>query len=125
MLNILLVEDDPDLREAIYDLLSRKYTVTQAENGKVGQELLEVEHFDLVISDAQMPQMNGVDLLRWIKKEKPTPFILMTGYSDLLETQSIFSLNIDNFIIKPFQNIDLLTAIQEVIHILPARTGTR
>jgi CheY-like chemotaxis protein len=116
MLRILLVEDDDDLRQAISDLLSRKYIVVEATNGKSGQEMLSHGHFDLVISDAQMPLMNGVEFLRWIKQQNKTiPFILMTGYSEMLETKTTFDLEVDNFIVKPFLNTDLMDAVNEVL----------
>jgi len=115
MKRILLVEDDYDLRQAIHDLLSRKYDVTDAANGREAQELAGQSQFDLIVSDAQMPLMNGVEFLEWVRHEKPTPFILMTGYSEMLETRKTFDLNVDNFIVKPFMNTDLLDAIEEVL----------
>ncbi len=115
MMRILLVEDDDDLRHAISDLLSRKYIVIEAANGKAGQELMAHGNFDLVISDAQMPLMNGVDFLKWTQEKMPTPFILMTGYSEMLDTKKTFDLQVDNFIVKPFMNSDLMDAVSEVL----------
>lgn len=121
MMRILLVEDDKDLRQAICELLSRKYEVVEAANGKLGQELLTQGQFDLIISDAQMPLMNGVEFLLWTREKKPTPFILMTGYSEMLDAKKTFDLEVDNFIVKPFMNTDLLEAVNEVFQQKMAR----
>lgn len=116
MVRILLVEDDQDLRSTIQNVLSKQnYLVSLANNGKEGQHMLLSHEYDVVISDVQMPEMDGLALLKWCKAYKPTPFILMTGYSDKLDTQTVFQLNADNFIMKPFEGLDLLHAIREVL----------
>src|SRR3989344_8465266 len=95
---ILLVEDDDYFRSAVKDLLSKKYDVLEAANGKIARDLLILTSVDLVLSDIQMPHFTGVDLLEWVKKNRPSPVILMTGFSHILETQRAHELGADDFL---------------------------
>lgn len=114
---ILVVEDDQYFREALCDGLKKHYDVLQAPNGKSAKEILSFQTVHLVLSDIQMPGFTGLELLEWSKENKPVPFILMTGFSMVLETQNAFSLGAKGFIAKPFKNIDLLSTIKEVLGI--------
>ena len=58
-----------------------------------------------------MPDMSGTDLLAWTKKNSPTPLILMTGYSDVIEAQAAYQLGAQEFLSKPFALKDLEQAI--------------
>jgi DNA-binding NtrC family response regulator len=82
MANILVVDDDPDIREAVDDLLARSgHRVTTAGDGAQARPLLRPGEFDLIITDVKMPGMNGFDLLREIRQTcRDIPVILMTGF---------------------------------------------
>lgn len=113
---ILVVEDDSVFRETICDVLKDKFRVIEAPNGKSACELLSIQQFDLVVSDIQMPNMTGLELLSWSKKNMPqVPFIIMTGFSTLMETQSAYELGAKGFITKPFKIDDL---VKELISVL-------
>lgn len=113
---ILIVEDDQLFREALGDFLRKKFDVSEAANGKNAKEIIESQDFDLVISDIQMPQWTGLDLLSWSIKNKPIPFIIMTGFSLILETNSAFELGAKGFIAKPFKNSELLLTIEAILN---------
>ena len=116
MAKILVVEDDNFFREAICDYLkSKKHQISEASNGKIAREILVSQDFDIVLSDIQMPLLTGIELLEWSKINKPTPFIIMTGFSMLLETQSAFEMGAKEFISKPFKNHELLASIDRII----------
>lgn len=116
MARILIVEDDGAFRSALKDyLVTKKHHVNEAPNGKVGREIISSVELDLVICDVQMPFLNGVELLEWVKSHKPVPFILMTGFTNLIETQKAAELGADGFLAKPFRNIELLEMIEELI----------
>jgi len=114
---ILVVEDDQFFREAICDVLKKKYDIQEAPNGKVAIELLTLREFDLVLSDIQMPMLTGLELLEWSKKNKPVPFIIMTGFSMVLETKTAFELGATGFIAKPFKNAELIAVIDGILDI--------
>lgn len=91
-LKVLVVEDDPFLREAITQSLDRLGAkVITAGDGKEAFDLLSKNTIDLVISDVQMPVMNGLDLLRNIRKGDPrVPVVLLaTGEAQVNEEQAI------------------------------------
>ena len=70
-MKILVVEDDPRLREAIVDtLMLKRYDVTEAKNGKEAVVLLQEMQPDLVLTDINMPEMTGLELLAYIKQCK-------------------------------------------------------
>jgi CheY-like chemotaxis protein len=68
---ILIVEDSPSLLEIMDSILSRYYMTTTAENGRAGFEKLKENHFDVIISDIDMPEMNGMELYREAIKYDP------------------------------------------------------
>ena len=114
-INILVVEDDDFFREAISGLLENiGYRITSARDGQVAKEKMIEEHFDIVLTDIQMPRMTGVELMLWSKEHRPTPFIIMTGFSTLIENQSAHELGAQEFLRKPFKNNDLLRAIDRI-----------
>ncbi len=112
---ILLVEDDEFFRSAVKSILGKKYEVIEATNGKMARDILSMSTPDLVISDIQMPFFNGVELLEWTRKHKVLPVILMTGFSQILETQKASELGAAEFLAKPFQESELLEKVSRVL----------
>jgi putative nucleotidyltransferase with HDIG domain len=119
---ILIVEDEEFFRTALKNILSKTFDVVEAPNGKVARELLQtLDGISLVLSDIQMPYLSGVDLLEWVKKNKPVPFILMTGFAHILETQNAAELGADDFLAKPFKEAELIEKIRALIPTEAAR----
>lgn len=116
MKKILLVEDDEGFRTILKAALSKKYQVIEASNGKLAREThAMMNDIHLIISDVQMPFMTGVELLEWVKANKPVPFILMTGFSHILETQKAHELGADDFLPKPFKEEDLYEKLVKIL----------
>lgn len=114
---ILVVEDDQFFREALKDFLTKNYSVLEAPNGQSAKEILSMqEDIDLVLSDIQMPVCNGIELLEWSKKNKPIPFVIMTGFSTVLETKSAYEIGAKGFIAKPFKTADLMSTLASVLN---------
>jgi putative nucleotidyltransferase with HDIG domain len=112
-IRILLVEDDDLFRATILrSLVKKQFSVSEASNGKIAREMLLQQTFDLVLSDIQMPHFSGLDLLEWIKKKQPLPVILMTGFSQALETQKAHEAGADDFLAKPFKEADLMEVVR-------------
>jgi putative nucleotidyltransferase with HDIG domain len=120
--HILIVDDEPDLRELLKATLEEAgYSTAEAVNGKAAQAFLTLENCDAVISDIRMPEMDGVELLKLIKQTKNIPVILMTGFSDILETQTAYQMGASEFITKPFNNKELLASLELILN--PKNTG--
>lgn len=114
---ILIVDDDSEIRGALKAILTQGgHDITEAENGKVAQDLLSSQVFDLVISDLQMPVVNGLELLAWLKaRRKSLPVILVTGFAQILETQRAFQLGADDFFSKPFSYQGILKSVDRLL----------
>lgn len=121
---ILLADDNEHLRNALSAFLQgRGFAVTLAPNGKIAKELIQLQDFDLVLSDVQMPFLDGVELLRWIKADRPMPVVMMTAFTNLFETQAAHDLGADDFVAKPFKNSDLLPILERLVLTEAARSA--
>ncbi|EDY16229.1 histidine kinase [Chthoniobacter flavus Ellin428] len=116
-LRILVVEDEPLVREVISVYLAEdQHDVTTAENGRVGLEKFKEGTFDLVMTDRAMPEMNGDQLAIEIKKLRPEqPIILLTGFGDLMAGSGEQPQGVDLVVSKPFTLATLRNAMVEVL----------
>lgn len=115
MKTILVVEDEVKVRKNICDLIeSENYSVECAVNGKEG--LIKAKNIipDLIICDIMMPEMNGFELLNELQKDETTnsiPFIFLTAKVEPENTRYGMKLGADDYVLKPFNIIDLLDTI--------------
>ena len=103
--NILVVDDDADIREVLGDRLeSLGYRVSAAENAKAGLELLERQNPQLVLLDIEMPDMNGIDMLREIRRrEHDVTVVMITAYGTIERAVEAMKEGALDFIPKPFE----------------------
>lgn len=115
---ILIVDDTPEITEFIYQMLHANYRCRIAENGKIGVELAMELSPDLIIADVMMPVMDGLEMVRRLKKHIPTstiPIILLTAKSDKETELESIQLNIEAFVPKPFEPDILLSRVQQLL----------
>lgn len=121
---ILVVEDDAALRDVICRVMKADGAdVLAAEGGESAKATIERlgGNFDLIVSDVNMPGMNGVELLKYVKANFPKiSFFVVTGFSDILEAQAAYDLGADGFLAKPFHLVDLRNALLKA---LPRKGG--
>lgn len=113
--NILLVEDDEDIREGVRILLeSENYNVAEAENGRKGLELLS-EKTDLVILDIMMPGMSGLRTCEEIRKVSNVPVLFLTAKAQ--ESDKLIGLMAggDDYLPKPFSYAELLGRVKALL----------
>ena len=105
MKKILVVDDDDTMRQLLNVALGKiNFEVLTAENGQAGWEVFEREKPFLVFTDVEMPEMDGLELLRKIKKASPhTIVVVMTSYSSEERVIEVLKLGGDNYLKKPFQ----------------------
>ncbi len=86
MAEIILIDDDENMRKTLADCLdSAGHVVDQAENGKAGLQLIENAAYDLIIMDVFMPEMDGIELIQLLQKiDSPPPIITISGGGGLL-----------------------------------------
>lgn len=117
---ILVAEDDASLRQVICKILQAEGSwVEMAENGLIAKNLLDKNegNYDLLLSDVRMPELDGVELLKYTKGAFPRIRVLIfTGFSEILESQQAFELGANAFLAKPFRLTDLKKALLEVFN---------
>ncbi|HXL09424.1 MAG TPA: sigma-54 dependent transcriptional regulator [Candidatus Bathyarchaeia archaeon] len=103
--NILVVDDDADIREVLGDRLeSLGYRVSAAETARAGLELLERQNPQLVLLDIEMPDMNGIDMLREIRRrEHDVTVVMITAYGTIERAVEAMKEGALDFIPKPFE----------------------
>lgn len=124
--NILVVEDDSFFRATIKDIIEQEgFSVEEASNGVIAKDLIKNNSFDVIVSDIQMPEMTGVELVEWTRKifdrsfksHRELPIILMTGFAHIMETQKAHELGVQEFLTKPFKDDELIDAIKKILGI--------
>jgi len=112
---VLIVEDDDNLREAIKETLSLENIVSvTARNGKEALVLLNSRSVDLILSDIQMPELDGIGLLKAVsQKFFRLPIVLMTAYGDIQNAVEAMRLGAADYLVKPFEIKALLDLINQ------------
>ncbi|MBV6645800.1 MAG: response regulator [Cyclobacteriaceae bacterium] len=114
---LLIIEDNEDVRENIMEILElSNYKVVGAENGKEGVKAAKSEIPDLIICDIMMPEMDGYEVLYMLGKDPNTngiPFIFLTAKAEKEDFRHGMSLGADDYLTKPFDDMELLAAIEK------------
>jgi two-component system response regulator FlrC len=115
MIDVLVVEDDTGLREAICDMLDlNKISFKDVENGQAAEEFLLANTVSLVLSDVQMSPGNGYELLASIKKKQLNiPVILMTAYGSIPQAVDAIQAGAVDYLVKPFEVNNLLNTLKK------------
>lgn len=112
---ILVVDDEPNMREILDHWLAKaEYSnVRCAADGQEALTMCCAERFDLVISDINMPRMDGITLLRNLRQlGQHMPAIVFVSGLDSVDRVELLNLGASAFLLKPFRRLDLLTAIE-------------
>ena len=114
---ILVVEDDPSTRELLREfLLEEGWTVKLAQDGKEALLKVRKESFDLVLTDLKMPRMNGIQLLREMRKIAPyIRVVAMSATEDSRTTVKMKELGVCDFITKPFYLNSVLQKVKKAL----------
>jgi DNA-binding response OmpR family regulator len=116
MRRLLVIDDHDDIRENIAEILTLAgYEVFTAENGKRGVETALKENPELVICDIMMPELDGYGVLHLLRKNQATvntPFIFLTAKTERTDFRKGMEMGADDYITKPFDDIELLNAIE-------------
>lgn len=115
MAKIVVIEDHADMRENICEILElANYKVLAAPDGKAGVELVRKELPDLVLCDIMMPELDGYGVLYFLSKHQETasiPFIFLSAKSEKEDFRRGMLMGADDYLTKPFKEIELLDAI--------------
>ena len=119
MPRILAVDDSVSMRQMVaFTLKSAGFDVAEAEDGKSALELARKEKFNLVLADVNMPGMDGIELIRALRAEadyKYTPLLMLTTESGLDKKQEGKAAGATGWIVKPFNQDQLLAIVNKVL----------
>ncbi|MFH1134887.1 MAG: response regulator [Pseudomonadota bacterium] len=115
--SVLVIDDEKRIRDACHKMLTQEgFEVARAENGVLGLEMIQKDHFDIILLDLMMPGLSGFDVLEKVKSLHPdTVIIVITGYATLEHTIEAMKKGAFDFIPKPFSPQDLRLVITKAL----------
>lgn len=126
---ILIVDDDPIMREAMNETLSAAgYETVQCADGESAERVLEAGDIDLVISDIRMPGIDGLELLKRTKAgEEAPPFIVISGHATVPEAVEAMKCGAYDLLVKPFSYRELTSLVEAALtrEVVPCKTEDR
>ncbi|MBC8159066.1 MAG: response regulator transcription factor [Alphaproteobacteria bacterium] len=113
---ILVVEDEPDMRATLRDILETNgFMVDEAEDGKQMRSILGTHSVDLVLLDWMLPDQDGIELAHELRRKGNVPFIMLTGRNDEVDKVVGLEVGADDYITKPFYPRELTARIGAVL----------
>lgn len=117
MFNVLVVEDDKNLKKLMVTYLKRNnYTVFEANNGIQALDIIDKQYIDLVISDVMMPEMDGFELLNELRTSNyEIPIMLITAKGDISDKKQGFILGADDYMVKPVDMEEMILRVSVLL----------
>lgn len=116
MSKILIVEDEEKIARFVeLELKHEGYEVIKTDNGRSGLEIAEKSEVDLVLLDIMIPELNGLEVLRRIRKKSDIPIIMLTARDAVMDKVSGLDAGADDYITKPFAIEELLARIRTAL----------
>jgi signal transduction histidine kinase/DNA-binding response OmpR family regulator len=115
---VLIVEDNAEMRDFIHDILIDTYRIHATDNGRAGLEILQNNSISLIISDLMMPEMDGIEFCKKVKQNLNSshiPIVLLTAKTDIESQISGLKSGADDYITKPFNSQILIEKINNLI----------
>lgn len=111
---VLVVDDESILRSLLEKILKKEgYNVLLAGSGEEALSILADQHVDVLISDINMPEMDGFALLKTVKQKHPNiEVIMMTAYADAYSVKDALLLGADDYITKPFKSVEICMIVE-------------
>ncbi len=129
MKRVLIVDDDGHIREVLrFALTQAGYEVHEAKNGKEALPLAQKTTFDLMVLDIIMPESDGLDVCRELRKSSDLPIIFLSSRDDELDKILGLELGADDYLSKPFSPRELVARVKAVLrrkHLVPDQTATQ
>ena len=114
--SILLIEDEEALARFVeLELRHEGYEVTKRFDGREGLETALAQDFDLILLDIMLPSLNGLEVLRRLRREKQTPVILLTARDAVMDKVTGLDTGADDYITKPFAIEELLARLRAAL----------
>lgn len=121
MKKLLIADDSMMMRDIIKEIIQEDFPeahIYEAVDGLEAQKVLQKEHIDAVLCDWEMPEMNGIDLLKWVRNTpalKTLPFIMVTGTTEKESIVQCIQSGVTDYIVKPLTPETLIHKISKFI----------
>jgi two-component system alkaline phosphatase synthesis response regulator PhoP len=116
MATILVVDDEPKITQLVRDYLERAgFTVVTAHDGREALMRARTEHPDLVVLDLGLPQLDGLDVTRHLRRDVDVPIIMLTARDDETDKLVGLELGADDYVTKPFSPRELVARVRAVL----------
>ncbi|WP_309496472.1 response regulator transcription factor [Sulfurovum sp.] len=116
MIKIIMIEDDVEMAELISEFLSlHNIHVTNYDTPEIGLSALNVEHYDLLILDLSLPNIDGLEVCRLVREKMDIPIIISSARSDIEDKTACFYMGADDYLPKPYESKELLLRIHSVL----------
>ena len=116
MSRILIVDDEANIRDLIKKYARfENYDVDEATNGMEAIEKVENEHYDIIIMDVMMPELDGFSAIKEIRKKCDIPTIVLSARGEEYDRLHGFDLGIDDYVVKPFSPKELLMRVGAIL----------
>lgn len=113
---LLVVEDEATLRETLtYNLKREGYEVVASGDGGEALEIAREQKFDLIVLDVMLPTLDGLSIVRILRKEQRTPIILLTARSGEVDRIMGLETGADDYVVKPFSLGEFLARVRAVL----------
>jgi DNA-binding response OmpR family regulator len=113
---ILVVEDEPSIREVVSLYLRRAgYQVTVVDDGHKALEILSSQAPDLVVLDLMLPEVDGLEITRWLRERGDTPIIMVTARREERDRIAGLEMGADDYVVKPFSPQELVSRVRAVL----------
>ena len=119
---VLVVEDSPTMRQLIVFALKRirGFQISEANDGVDGLKKLSADKFDLIVTDINMPIMDGLKLVSMVRNDpnyKETPIIIITTEGASEDRERALALGANEYITKPIQTMQILETVKKLMHV--------
>ncbi len=122
--NILIVDDEPKMRELVRLYLEREgFKVAEAGDGEQALNLLQQTSFDLVILDIMMPKVDGLTVCKKIRNDLDIPVIMLTAKGEEIDRVLGFELGADDYVVKPFSPRELVARVKAMLRRIGSKTA--
>lgn len=112
-MKVLVVEDDPTLLDAVeYNLIRQGYEVITARDGPAAVETARAKRPDLIILDIMLPELDGLEVCRILRREMATPIIILTARTDEIDKVVGLEMGADDYMTKPFSMRELMARVK-------------